>query len=163
MTLHSNVVKRKAPPHAWKPGQSGNPTGKNAGRKKGSGKPKAAMDHATLVAYVEKRRIIADVEALSRDAGAEAVAVLREIMNDRSVQATTRVGAASTLLDRGFGRPKVNIDVHSVIGFHNLSALSDEQLLQLDFLMGLIEENAAKEALSPTGGPVIEGSAEPGK
>ena len=78
-------------------------------------------------------------------------------MNNKEVQATTRVGAAATLLDRGFGRPKINVDVHSVIGFHNLSALSDEQLLQLDFLMRLIEENAAKDVAAKGDGPIIEG------
>ena len=142
----------RLPSTAWKPGQSGNPTGKGGGRPK---KPRAP-DPATIE-FIQKRRVLADVEALAREAGLEAITCLREIMNNRDVQATTRVGAAATLLDRGFGRPKINVDVHSVIGFHNLSALSDEQLLQLDFLMRLIEENAAKDVAAKGDGPIIEG------
>ena len=67
-------TKRPAPPHAWKPGQSGNP----------SGRPR--LNH--------------DIVALARQYTDKAIAALYEALDDPR----TRVAAAQALLDRGYGR-----------------------------------------------------------
>ncbi len=67
----------------WQKGQSGNP----GGRKKGFG----------------------DLRELARTHTNDAVATLVTIMNDRTAPHGARVSAAESLLDRGWGRPVVQI------------------------------------------------------
>jgi hypothetical protein len=74
------LTMRKAPPTAWKPGQSGNP----GGRMKG----------------------VAEVEALAREYSRPALITLAKIMEDEKAPHAARVSAATHLLDRGLGKPK---------------------------------------------------------
>lgn len=68
----------------FQPGQSGNP----------GGRPK--VDHK--------------VRDLARSFGEDAVRTLAAIMNDREAPPPARVSAAIHLLDRGFGKPKQEVD-----------------------------------------------------
>ena len=51
-------------------------------------------------------REVADVRALARSRGKEAIDTLYEIMTDKSAPANARQAAAVALLDRGYGRPE---------------------------------------------------------
>jgi hypothetical protein len=66
--------KRPAPPHAWKPGQSGNPGG--------------------------RPRVVADIQALARQHTDAAIRALVAALDSPR----ERVAAAQALLDRGYGR-----------------------------------------------------------
>jgi hypothetical protein len=68
----------------FKPGQSGNP----------GGMPKGYMD----------------VKQAAREHTADAIKVLVNIMHDSGAQPSARVAAAIHLLDRGFGKPKQEIE-----------------------------------------------------
>lgn len=69
----------------WKPGQSGNP----------SGRPKSAS-------------VIA---ALAQEKTESALEVLMQIMQDPEKPAASRVSAAVALLDRGYGRPAQSVQL----------------------------------------------------
>jgi hypothetical protein len=51
-------------------------------------------------------REVADVRALARKRGKEAIDALYEIMMDKTAPANARQNAAVALLDRGYGRPE---------------------------------------------------------
>ena len=72
------IKKRHAPPHAWKPGQSGNPGG--------------------------RPRVVADIRALAQAEGDACIAALKRVMDDPKSPAAAKVQAAQALLDRGYGR-----------------------------------------------------------
>jgi Family of unknown function (DUF5681) len=67
----------------WKPGQSGNP----------SGRPK--VTHA-----------LEEVKTLAREHTAAALQTLVTVMTNAKATPTARVAAANSLLDRGYGRPE---------------------------------------------------------
>lgn len=73
---------------SWKRGQSGNR----------SGRPKRP-------ATVEARKVIADLKVATRELTPQALDTLQEIMEDKKAPAAARVGAATAILDRGWGRP----------------------------------------------------------
>jgi hypothetical protein len=70
---------------SWKPGRSGNP----------GGRPKAEVD----------------IAALAREHGPRCVKVVVELLS--SDDHKLRLAAAIALLDRGFGRPKQEMDINS--------------------------------------------------
>jgi hypothetical protein len=112
---------------SFKPGTSGNP----------GGRPKKPGG-------IEARRIVADVKALARSVAPEAVKTLRNIMNDPKAPPAARIGAATAILDRGYGRPGQSIEVSGTVAAYDLSTLSEEELDQLEALLLL------------AGGPVID-------
>ena len=71
----------------WKPGQSGNPTG--------------------------RPKIVSEVRDLARQHSTFAVEVLVKIAGNGRAPAMARVAAATQLLDRGFGRPPQSLEVQS--------------------------------------------------
>jgi HEAT repeat protein len=75
--------KRRVPPKAWKPGQSGNP----------SGRPK----------------VYKDIQELAKVHTPAAIAALVLSLQDER----TRVPAAVALLDRGWGKPSQSLDINS--------------------------------------------------
>ena len=90
---------RSAPRSAFKPGQSGNP----------GGRPKA----------------IKDVEAAAREHTPLAMQTLADICADAAAPVVARVSAASTLLDRGWGK-SVARHVHATVT--DPAQLSDAEL-----------------------------------
>ncbi|WP_424133192.1 DUF5681 domain-containing protein [Roseiarcus sp.] len=104
---------------SFKPGVSGNP----------GGRPKRPQ---TIAA----RRIVADVKGLARESAPEAILTLKEIMLDVKAPPAARIGAATAILDRGFGRPGQAVDIAVV---HDLTRLTDQQLEELEHLVAMIE------------------------
>lgn len=84
----------------WQKGKSGNP----------GGRPKE----------------VAEVSALARQYGPEAVERLAAIMRSDDLKAAR--GAADSLLDRGYGRPVQSVEQISAVVNLPADALSDEQL-----------------------------------
>jgi hypothetical protein len=78
---------------SWKQGQSGNR----------SGRPKRP-------ATIEAQRIIADVKEAAKTLTAKAIATLERVMDDPKAPPAARVGAATAVLDRGWGRPTQPIE-----------------------------------------------------
>lgn len=76
----------KAPP--WKPGQSGNP----------SGRPKDL------------------ITPLARKYGNEAIQTIYSIMSDQLMDPAVRVKAAALLLDRGYGKAREHIELTGADG-----------------------------------------------
>ena len=110
--------KRKAPRTAWKKGQSGNPGG--------------------------RPREVAEVKALARQHSEEAIRTIVELMRTAEHE-RTRLAAASELLDRGFGRPAMALDLGGpvqIFGYaaHRLAELNDEELRKLDEITRRIAE-----------------------
>lgn len=83
-------------PGMWKPGQSGNP----------SGRPKKSPE-------------MKDLERRCRESAEDALALLLEMVNDASAPRRDRLYAAREILDRGFGKP---IDRQAVL---NMSGPTD--------------------------------------
>ncbi len=107
---------------SFKPGASGNP----------GGRPKTPQ---TIAA----KRIAADVKAMARECAPEAISTLKEIMLDAEAPPPARIGAAQAILDRGCGKPRQNVDLYGTLAFHDLSMLTDEQMVELDRLFSIIE------------------------
>jgi len=80
--LETNQSKMANP--NWKPGISGNP----------SGRPK----------------IVGEIRTLAREHTAAALKTLIDIAGDKKAPAAARVAAAAHLLDRGYGRPETKIE-----------------------------------------------------
>src|SRR5277367_2542390 len=78
---------------SWKRGQSGNH----------GGRPRKA-------ATVEARQVIHDVKEAAKALTAKAIATLENVMDDPRAPPAARVGAATVVLDRGWGRPTQSIE-----------------------------------------------------
>jgi Family of unknown function (DUF5681) len=78
---------------SWKRGQSGNP----------GGRPRKP-------ATVEARQVIHDVKEAAKALTAKAIATLENIMDNPKAPPAAGVGAATTVLDRGWGRPTQSIE-----------------------------------------------------
>ena len=79
---------------SFKKGVSGNP----------GGKPKN-------LPTIEARKIVADVRSLAREYTAEAIEKVVAIMRDPKSPPATALGAATHILDRGWGKPNGAVDV----------------------------------------------------
>jgi len=102
---------------SFKPGVSGNP----------GGRPKKAQT-------IEARRRVADVRALAREYAPDALSTLRTIMLDEKAPPAARISAAVALLDRGYGKPRQEVEIARRRDF---SRLSDEELVEFERLMTL--------------------------
>lgn len=93
----------------FQPGQSGNP----GGRPKGAG----------------------DIREVARRFGEEALATLVDVATNAEAPAAARVTAAMALLDRGFGKPLAQVQVHK-------SPLEDLSADQLAILIEALQDDA---------------------
>jgi hypothetical protein len=100
---------------SWKPGQSGNP----------SGRPPRPD---TIAA----RQIFVTVRTAARALTQEAIDTLAGVMHDAKAPAAARISAAVALLDRGHGRPSQAVDLN--IGC-DLARLTDDELEELERIM----------------------------
>jgi hypothetical protein len=92
----------------FKPGQSGNPKGR---------KP---VSEAPSV----RRKILADVKQLAKEASEDAITTLVEIMKDKAAPPAARASAANSILDRGWGKPQQTIEAT----VNHFDRMTDEQL-----------------------------------
>lgn len=81
MTANSKKTVRKAPPKAFKPGQSGNP----------SGRPKKTEQELDLIAACKAKT-------------PSALAVIVDIMENGEKE-TSRLAAAQSIIERAYGKP----------------------------------------------------------
>jgi hypothetical protein len=59
---------------------------------------------------VETRQVIHDVKEAAQALTAKAIATLENVMDDPKAPPAARIGAATTILDRGWGRPMQSIE-----------------------------------------------------
>lgn len=74
--------------------------------KGGPGRPKKKPEEK---AHAILKKAILDVKAAAKECTADAINALKSILNDTSKPAAARVGAATAILDRGWGKPNVTI------------------------------------------------------
>ena len=110
---------------SFKPGVSGNP----------GGRPKRPTT-------IEVRQIEADVKALARECAPEAISTLKTIMLSDRAPPAARIGAATALLDRGYGKARQEVEIRKP----NLARLTDEELDELERLTLLMLDNDEAEA-----------------
>ena len=118
IALAKDGSRRRAPPHAWKPGQSGNPRGREPA--------------------------LVDIAALARKHGPKAIEIVAGLMV-RDPDSKVRLAAAIALLDRGFGRPKQEIETtgNQTIELHLVAArVISQELLQSTDAPPVIEHAA---------------------
>ena len=101
---------------SFKPGQSGNP----------GGKPKLIEP---------ARKILADIKLLAKEASEEAIKTLTAVMGDKAAPPAARVGAATAILDRGYGKPSQTIEANVTF----LDKLSDAERIALLAVLDAIE------------------------
>jgi hypothetical protein len=105
----TNVSKRPRG-RPFKRGLSGNP----------GGRPKRADT-------IEEHKIIADVKAAAREMTPEALSTLQTVMNDPKAPPAARVGAATAVLDRGWGRPTQSIEGQVGLTFERMILMATER------------------------------------
>jgi hypothetical protein len=92
------AIPRKVPGRPFEPGKSGNPGG--------------------------RPRILANVQEAARQYTAEAMETLANIMRDAKAPPATRVAAANSLLDRGWGRAPASLSLS-----HETAEATSERLI----------------------------------
>ena len=95
---------------SWACGVSGNP----------AGRPRS-------LATIEGRKVIADVKAAARALTPEAIATLLTVMTDAKAPPAARVGAATGILDRGWGKPTQSVEPQVSV----LDRMTDDELCAL--------------------------------
>jgi hypothetical protein len=61
---------------------------------------------------IEARRVVADVKAAARELTLDAMDTLKLVMKDPKAPPAARVGAATAILDRGWGKPTQPVDAN---------------------------------------------------
>jgi predicted ATP-dependent serine protease len=114
---------------SFKPGVSGNP----------DGRPKRPE---TIAA----RRVVADVKATARDLTLDAMDTLKQVMKDPKAPPAARVGAATAILDRGWGKPQQQIDAN--VNVIDGMAIEEQEAL-IAMLRAIQAERQARALPSP--------------
>ncbi len=98
-------------------------------------------------------REVAEVRELARLHTPEAVATLVEIMQDKDAPPASRVSAANSLLDRGFGRPQQALSIGGDVDEPIVISASSEALFALMLSKGCTDAEISQAISS---GNVIE-------
>ncbi len=109
---------------SFKPGASGNPAGRPRRRE-----------------TVEAHKIIADVKAAARELTPQALETLQAVMNDPKAPPAARVGAATAVLDRGWGRPTQSLEGQVGLTFERMILMATEREERLTLPAGLPAED----------------------
>lgn len=115
---------RNLPGHLWKKGQSGNPSGK-----------------ASRPDTVARREEVRHVRELCKEHSLQAVEALIDVMNSKTAPPSARVAAANSVLDRGWGKPTMEINA-TVSSYDNMS---EAELI--GYITGHVIEGEAIQAL----------------
>ncbi len=108
-----HFTKKNPPPTAWKPGQSGNPSGRPA-----------------------SERVLAE---FCRSASLETSQILLDIARDKRAQGIARVQAIKELQERGYGKAPQQIKVETDVSALDNQALAGLIRGQLEMLARTIE------------------------
>ncbi|MDT1061185.1 hypothetical protein RM190_04890 [Paracoccus sp. CPCC 101403] len=84
-------------------------TAKHGGKRAGAGRPAGAKARATI----EHKRTLSE---MAQEHTEDAIRTLAEIMKDDAAPPNARVAAVNVLLDRGYGKPRQEIDHSSTDG-----------------------------------------------
>jgi predicted ATP-dependent serine protease len=114
---------------SFKPGVSGNR----------DGRPKRPET-------IHARRVVADVKAAARELTLDAMDTLKQVMKDPKAPPAARVGAATAILDRGWGRPQQQIDAN--VNVIDGMAIEEQEAL-IALLRAIQAERQAARALPP--------------
>ena len=112
----------KDPAGRWLPGRSANPGGMT---------PDVAM-----------------VKRIARKNGPKMVETLVSIALDKKAPHASRIAAANSVLDRGYGRPEMSLSIDADVMRRKISELSVDELRQLKskIVLGTIEATATEVA-----------------
>lgn len=97
--IKSNIIKKRT---------------KRGGKRPGSGRKAGVPNKVTI-----------ELKKVAAVHGEDAINTIVEIMNDLEVPANVRIAAASMLLDRGFGKPKMELELSGEIGHIDKSELDE--------------------------------------
>jgi hypothetical protein len=94
---------------------------------------------------MEARRFIADVKAAARELTPDAMDTLKQVMKDPKAPPAARVGAATAVLDRGWGRAMQPVEAQ--VSF--LDKMGDSEKTELLAALDLLkaEEDEDKSGL----------------
>lgn len=84
------------------------------GARPGAGRPKGASNKAN-----------ADVKSAAQSFTTDAISTLAEIMRSPEHPAAARVSAANALLDRGYGKPRQELDIDATVLLSQEDALAE--------------------------------------
>lgn len=84
-------------------------TAKHGGKRSGAGRPAGAKSRATI----ENKRTLSE---MAQEHSEDAILTLANIMKDCESPPNARVAAANALLDRGYGKPRQEVDHSSTDG-----------------------------------------------
>jgi hypothetical protein len=122
----------------WKKGQSGNPGGRPS-------RPET----------LEKRKVLQNVRELCKENSVAAIRALLDVMNSQTAPPSSRVAAANSVLDRGWGKPTMEINT-TITSYDSMSEADlvgyiTGQVIEGEVIQALIDAEKEQEELLDDG------------
>ena len=118
------------------------------GKRPGAGRPKGVKSTVKVRGPVDKHVALSE---LAREHTADALKTLVDICKDKETPAAARVSAASALLDRGYGKPRQEVEHSGEVNSYDprLNGCSTDQLREIDRILAnpARRTNGARETL----------------